>query len=84
LFVSISLTHALGSAFDDGSTPNDQPEVQVVLSTGEVADAPGLEQSATSLLKTAIEPSGGRVGVMSMTSPASTGHASPNGCCTWN
>ena len=24
------------------------------------------------------------VGVMSMTSPASTGHASPNGCCTWN
>jgi hypothetical protein len=28
--------------------------------------------------------SGSTFGVMSMTSPASTGHASPNGCCTWN
>jgi hypothetical protein len=85
LFVSVTLAHAMGSAIDGGSSAaNDQPEVQAVLSTGEASEAPELEQSATSLPNTAIQPYGSRVGVMSMTSPASTGHASPNGCCTWD
>jgi hypothetical protein len=29
-------------------------------------------------------PSGARFGIMSTTSPASTGHASSDGCCTWD
>jgi hypothetical protein len=32
----------------------------------------------------AVARSGGRFGLMSTTTPASTGHASSNGCCTWD
>jgi hypothetical protein len=85
LFVSVTLAHAMGSAIGGGSSAaNDQPEIHAVPSTGEAAEAIDLEQSATSLPDVAIQPYGGRAGVMSMTSPASTGHASPNGCCTWD
>ena len=43
-----------------------------------------LEQSTASQSDSAAALTGETVGVMSTTSPASTGHASPNGCCTWN
>jgi hypothetical protein len=43
-----------------------------------------LEQSAASQSDSAAAPTGDTLGVMSMTSPASTGHASPDGCCTWD
>src|SRR5215471_1756594 len=31
-----------------------------------------------------MPPSSSRFGTVDMTSPASTGHASPDGCCTWD
>ena len=70
LAVSISLAYVMGSTLRAGSWTSDQPEVQALLSR-HTAGAP-------------IEPSGGRFGVMPITSPASTGRASPNGCCTWD
>ncbi len=85
LFVSVTLAYAMGSARHGSSSASDQqPDVQLALSTAEASGATDLEQSTTSSLKTATEPSGGRYGVMSTTSPASTGHASPLGCCTWD
>ena len=82
LFVSISLAYAMGSAIR-GSSTNDQPEVQAVLSTGEAVAPTDVVLSTTSFSDTPVEPSGDS-GVMSMMSPASTGHASPSGCCTWD
>jgi len=84
LAVPVTLVYAMSGAIAASTPASTQAEVRSVLSTGEAAEATDLEQSATSLLDTAIDPSGSRSAVMSMTSPASTGHASPNGCCTWN
>jgi hypothetical protein len=84
LFVSLSLAYAMGSAIRGGSSTSDQSEVQAVLLRDEAAAPSDVEQSPTSLSETVMETSGGRFGVMSISSPASTGRASPNGCCTWN
>jgi hypothetical protein len=85
LFVSATLAYAMSGAVHGGASARDhQPDVQAAPSTGEAAGPTGLEQSTTSLSDTPMEPSGGGFGVMSTTSPASTGHASPDGCCTWD
>jgi hypothetical protein len=47
-------------------------------STDELFDDAAREQSSST------PPFGVTFRVMSNTSPASTGHASPNGCCTWD
>jgi hypothetical protein len=47
-------------------------------SIDELFDDAALKRSSST------HPSGVTFGVMSNTSPASTGHASPAGCCTWN
>jgi len=77
LAVSISLAYVMGSALRGGSWTSDQPEVQALLSR-HTAGAPSDFELST------IEPSGGKLGVVPITSPASTGRASPNGCCTWD
>jgi hypothetical protein len=84
LFVSVTVAYALGSVIRGGSTASDHSEIQMTLSTGEAARPPDLKLSTTSLSDTAMEHSGGTFGIMSITSPASTGHASPAGCCTWD
>jgi hypothetical protein len=84
LFVSVKLAYAMSSAIRGGSSTTDQPEVQAALSRDEAAAPTDAEQSTTSLSETVMEASGGEFGVVSMSSPASTGHASPNGCCTWD
>ena len=84
LFVSVTVAYAMGSAIRGGSLASGQPEVHAAPSTGKAAQATDVEQSMTSLSETTIERSGDRFGGMSLTSPASTGHASPAGCCTWD
>jgi hypothetical protein len=80
--VSTSLAYAGTSAVYRGASASNQAEVSTAQSTGE--NAADLEQSTTSLSETASPPSGVTLSVMSLTSPASTGHASPSGCCTWD
>jgi hypothetical protein len=41
-------------------------------------------EGQTVVCNRAMAPSRGTFGVMSTTSPASTGHSSSNGCCTWD
>jgi hypothetical protein len=83
LFVSVTLAYAMGSAIDGWASAGDrQPEVQAAASTTGKAGSTGvLQQSMTSLSDSAMTPTGGAFGV---TSPASTGHASSDGCCTWD
>jgi hypothetical protein len=83
LLVSVAVAYAMGSATHGSSSASDQWEVHAAPSTGESARATEAEQSTTSF-ETVMEPSGGRLGVMFITSPGSTGHASPAGCCTWD
>jgi len=85
LFVSLTLAYAMGSAIRGGASASDQQsEVHAALSRGDAAAPTNLEQSSTPLTDTAIEVYGSKSGVKSRTSPASTGHASPAGCCTWD
>jgi hypothetical protein len=84
LSVSVTLAFAMGSGMHGGASITDQWEAQAAPSTSEDGGATLLEQSTTSLSDTAMGLSGGTFGVMSRTSPASTGHASASGCCTWN
>jgi hypothetical protein len=84
LFVSVTLAYAVATATHGGSSASDQPELHAAPLTDTAAMATDVEQSSTSLSETVMELSGGRFGVMSISSPASTGHASPNGCCTWD
>ncbi len=84
LFVSVTLAYAMVSATHGGSSASDRPELHAAPLTGEAATATDVEHSSTSLKEMAVEPSVSRFGVMSISSPASTGHASPNGCCTWD
>src|SRR5437868_11137347 len=83
LLVALTLAYATDSGLHQGFLASDQLDYRAALSTGETAVATNLELSRTPWSDTAMKPSGGRFGVMSTTSPASTGHASPNGCCTW-
>ena len=84
LFVSVTLAYAMGSATHRGFMASDQPEVHAAPSIGKAAQTSDPEPSMASLSETTVDPSGGRFGVMSITSPASSGHASPAGCCTWD
>ena len=84
LFVSVALGYAMVSATHWGSSASDQPELHAAPVTGAAATATDVEQSSTPLSESMMEPSESRFAVTSMTSPASTGHASPNGCCTWD
>jgi len=85
LFVSVTLAYAMGSAIQGGGFSADkQSPVHATPSTGEATRAADVAQSTTSLSETVMEPSASTFGGLSLTSPASTGHASPNGCCTWN
>ena len=80
LFVSATLVYAIGTSTQAGSSASDQAEVHATVSTG------GTEavQSTAWLSETVTESYGSRSGAMSSMSPASTGHASPDGCCTWD
>src|SRR5262249_39935225 len=84
LLVSVSLAYASGIAMRAGVPASDQWEVQATPLAGDATGALDLEQSTTPLSEPAMEPSRSTFAVMSMTSPASTGAASPSGCCTWN
>ena len=79
LCVSVTLGYVMVSATHSGSS-----ELHAAPVTGEAAAATDVEQASTSLSETVMVPSRGRFGDMSILSPASTGHASPNGCCTWD
>ena len=80
LFVSAALVYAIGTCTQAGSSASDRSEVHATVST-RGTDA---VQSMASLSQTVTESYGSRSGVMSIMSPASTGHASPDGCCTWD
>lgn len=84
VFVSITLAYAMGSFTHGGSLASDQPEVHAAASTDRATHATDVEQSTTAFSEKAKAPSGGGLGVMFIASPASTGHASPDGCCTWD
>jgi hypothetical protein len=84
LLVSTSFAYAATNAVYGGASASAQAGVHTAQSTGDSAPAADLDQSTTSLSEMAIGSSRGASGVMSLTSPASTGHASPNGCCTWD
>jgi hypothetical protein len=84
LFVSVTLAYAMGSATHEGFLFSDQGAVHAASSTAKAAAETDVEQPITSMSETTLDPSGGRFEVMSISSPASTGHASPNGCCTWD
>jgi hypothetical protein len=81
LFASVTLAYAMSSALDIGASVSTQPEV------GPAANRP-------SIVVTELSPAEARIfgmtrsttsfGVISTTSPASTGHASSDGCCTWD
>jgi hypothetical protein len=77
LFVSLTLAHAMSAAIDGWATAGDRhQELRAAASTTDEAAATG-----TPLFDPAVTPSAGALGV---TSPASTGHATSNGCCTWD
>jgi hypothetical protein len=80
LFVSAALVYVSSTSIPAGSSAGDRAEVHAPVSPRGI----GAVQSAASLSETVMESYGSRSGVMSMMSPASTGHASPEGCCTWN
>ena len=85
LLVSVTLAYAMGSAIQGGGfSAGKQPEVHAAPATGEATPAVDVAQLTTSLSETVMEPPASAFGTLSLTSPASTGHASPNGCCTWN
>jgi len=85
VFVSVTLAYALGSAaHGEGFSAGKQSEIHAAPSTGEATQAADVAQSTISLSETVAEPSASTFGGLSLTSPASTGHASPNGCCAWN
>jgi len=85
LFVSATVAYALGSAIHGGSiSAGNQWAVYATPSTGEATRAADVAQSTTLLSEKVMEPSASTFRGLSLTSPASTGHASPNGCCTWN
>ena len=88
LFVSTNLAYALSSAVYGGGVPsNHQPDVQAA--ANDVID-PSYSRTTFSVRhvvdrrydESAVQ--GATFGVMSITSPSSTGHASPDGCCTWD
>ena len=96
LFVSATLAYGMntvigGSASGEAGTATTR-EQSTTLSTSALADgddvrARFLASTATAATHDATleaRTSGGTFGITSMTSPASTGHASPNGCCTWD
>jgi hypothetical protein len=81
----VTLAYAMGSAIQEGGFSADkQSDVQAAPSTDQATWAADVAQSTTSLSETMMEPSASTFGGLSLTSAASTGHASPNGCCTWN
>jgi hypothetical protein len=97
LFVSIIQAYAVTSAVHGGEKARDQqPDLKgaAALSTDELERLQELQSRAASTDElfdhAAVEqssstpPSDATFGVMSMTGPASTGDASPNGCCTWD
>jgi hypothetical protein len=86
LFVSVTLGYAMDSAINGWVSAGDrQPEVQgAAPSTDEAAIPTALEQLQESQSDSAAAPTVGRFGVASTTTPASTGHASSDGCCTWD
>ena len=96
LFVSATLAYGMntvigGSASEETAAATSR-EQSATLSTSALADgddvrAQFLASTATAATHDdtlAARTSGGTFGITSMTSPASTGHASPDGCCTWN
>src|SRR5262245_23460140 len=85
LFVSATLAHAMNTAFDRAGASARQPELQSALSTTGQGASAGAPQQSTSVSDTTMAPSERRIfGATSSTSPASTGHAYPDGCCTWD
>ncbi len=76
LLVSVGLAAAISSAIVGAASDREQPDVHAGQRTGESV-ASALDPSLMAL-------SGLSFDVMSNTTPASTGHASSTGCCTWD
>ena len=85
-FISATLAYAMSSAAHGGASASDQqPDVLAVVSTGEAAaDAPVIGRRTMYVgLNTWIPAEPRTPQQMNWATPASTGHASSDGCCTW-
>jgi hypothetical protein len=86
LFVSATLAYAMSGAIDAGaSASSQQPVIHAVVSTGAAAAvSPVDERRMLYVGLNAWIPGEPSTPQTNWSTPASTGHASPDGCCSWD